>query len=89
MCIQRYDVDSATPFVDCPHGTGLDGVPVASTSTRQQAWFENARSIAAKVKLAADRDLAGVGVWSADGVSPSTEQGKQIWDTFARYLQDA
>lgn len=86
-CFEGYDATSATPFVDCPHGTGLPGVPVISTTTRQQAWFENARSLSAKVQLAATRGVAGVGVWSADGVASTTPEGKQIWDIFAQYVR--
>ena len=38
------------------------------------------------LQLAATRGVAGVGVWSADGVAATTAEGKQIWDIFAQYV---
>ncbi len=35
----------------------------AQDSTRHEVWFEDARSIAAKVALARERGLGGIGVW--------------------------
>ena len=87
-CVTGYDPVSATPFVDCPRGTGVVGIPSQNLGTRQQAWYENERSLGAKVQLAVEQQLAGVGVWSTDGVSslPTNAEGRSIWDMFAAYV---
>ena len=41
--------------------------------------------MAAKVGVAAKMSLAGVGVWTASGVSPSGPNG-DIWGVFERYV---
>ena len=44
------------------------------------------RSLREKVALAAERGIAGVGLWTAHGVLPTTQEGGQIWDVFAAYV---
>lgn len=54
--------------------------------TRQQAWYEDSRSIGEKISLAAGLGLAGVGVWTAGGANPTAGEGGLIWDALASYV---
>jgi spore germination protein YaaH len=84
-CVALYDEPSATPWFECAHGADVPGQPPAGA--RQQGWYESARSIGAKLGLAADRSLAGVGVWTAGGADPTASaEGKAIWDAIAAYV---
>jgi hypothetical protein len=82
-CTSGYDAKSASPWWDCPSGSNLPGMP---RGVRQQGWYENPQSIAAKVGLASKWQLGGVGVWSLTGCSGMTPDSKAIRNVFAEYL---
>jgi hypothetical protein len=95
-CTRGYDETSATPWWDCPRGSGscFPGLPANQSRLHQQGWYENAASIKAKVALAASYSplVAGVGVWTAHGADGSTAAGNEqvdglIWDAFRDYVQ--
>ena len=48
-----YDEIAATPYFNYS----------AEDGTRHEVWFEDARSVMAKLDLARDRGLGGIGVW--------------------------
>ena len=74
-CTSYYDETTATPWWDCAHGSNITGAS-SQPGVRQQAWYENAKSLQAKVALAVKYQLAGVGVWTAHGVNAdATDEG--------------
>jgi hypothetical protein len=95
-CTRGYDAVAATPWWDCPRGSGscFPGLPANQSRLHQQGWYENAASIKAKVALASSYSplVAGVGVWTAHGADGSTAAGNEqvdglIWDAFRDYVQ--
>ena len=98
-CTTGYDVTSASPWWDCPGGTAascIQGLPANQSELHQQGWYEDAKSIKAKVGLAASYEslVAGVGAWTAHGADGSTAGGSAqvdalIWDTFRDYLNNS
>jgi hypothetical protein len=70
---------------DCPHGSGIAGLPAG---THQQGWYENAQSLADKIGLARSYSgiVGGVGAWTVHGLSPLSAEGRKVWDSFARYI---
>jgi hypothetical protein len=82
-CFAGFNEQVGSPFWDCPHGSNITGVPTNWTGIRQQAWYENPRSIQLKLQLASTHGLGGVGVWSAHGCASKTQQCNEIWDLLA------
>ena len=66
-------------------GSGLPGM--VPTGTRQQAWYEDERSIGSKLALAAAHNLLGVGVWAANGLNDRSALSTKVWELFVRYVQ--
>ena len=86
-CTSYYDEVTATPWWDCAYGANVSG-SASQPGVRQQGWYENAKSLQAKVDLATKYRLAGVGVWTAHGVNAgATEEGAKIWNVFAEYIK--
>ena len=56
----RWDQAAQSPWFPYVDGEGR----------RREAWFEDARSWAAKIGLALDYGLAGIGVWNLDRPFP-------------------
>lgn len=83
-CTTGFNTDAASPFFDCRHGTSIPGS--GSEGVRQQGWFENLRSIAAKLGLADQRRLGGIGLWTGSGVA-NTGAGRRIWEAVAEYVR--
>lgn len=89
-CTAHYDEPTATPWIDCPHGANITSGGAKPTTLRQQGWYENAKSLQAKLDLAVLHKIGGVGVWTAHGVNAkATEEGGRIWDAFANYVKGA
>lgn len=65
--VQRWDDDAASPWLTY---TADDG-------TRHTVWYENARSLEAKLDVARRHDLRGVFLWKIGGEDPA------IWDVLA------
>lgn len=85
-CIHGFDEPSASPFFDCAHGSNISQSP-PWPGVRQQAWFEDSRSISAKLQLAVSHELAGVAWWTAHGVrSDLSPEGQRIWDSIAQFV---
>jgi hypothetical protein len=83
-CVTGFDESSGSPFWDCSNGSkSIAGLPSNWTGVRQQAWYENPKSIQLKLQLASSHGLGGVGVWSAHGCGNSTQQCNAIWDLLA------
>ena len=85
-CTSGFDEASASPWLDCPHGSGIAGVPANATTQHQQAWYESLASMAKKLALVESYGLAGVGVWTAHGIAPTSTEGAAVYNSFARYL---
>ena len=82
-CIQGFDPQAFSPFFDCADGAHLPGS--GARGVRQQGWFENLKSMNAKLDLASSFGLGGVGLWTGGGIVDNG-QGKGIWDAFVRFL---
>ena len=85
-CGVGYDNATATPFWDCPHGSAMPGI-INPEGLREQAWFENPASFENKTALAKAYGLAGVGAWTAHGISSGTPFDKAMWGVLERYLR--
>ena len=84
-CTSGVDAATASLVLDCPGGAPIPGFP-QPPGQRQQAWFENHATIAAKMALAAN-GYKGVGFWTADGVqSGGSAEGKATWDAVAEFV---
>ena len=66
-CTTGFNTDAASPFFDCQHGANIPGS--GGQGVRQQGWYENLRSITAKLGLANQRRLGGIGLWTGSGVA--------------------
>ena len=85
-CTVGYDNTTATPWWDCPTGSGIVGIPSKWAAARQQGWYEDGRSLRTKISLAASNQLRGIGAWTLHGALPTSVAGKAVWDAFAAYL---
>ena len=83
-CIQGFDPQAFSPFFDCADGAHLPGS--GARGVRQQGWFENLKSMNAKLDLASSFRLGGVGLWTGGGILDSGA-GKDIWNAFVRFLK--
>ena len=85
-CSHGFDEATASPWLDCPHGSDIAGLPANETARHQQAWYENLASLTKKLELVQSYGLGGVGVWTAHGISPISTEGAAIYDAFKHYV---
>ena len=85
-CTVGYNNQTATPYWECPRGSGLPGV-VNPEGLREQAWFENPASFDNKTGLARKFGLAGVGTWTAHGIGGGTSFDTAMWEVLQRYAR--
>ena len=84
-CSVGWEAAAATPFFDCRFGSNISsGGPPAHV--RQQGWFEDGRSIAAKLQLASERGVGGVALWSAHGCPNTDGECDAIWQQIFAYV---
>ena len=85
-CTSGWDDASATPFWECARGSGIVAAP--NPGGRQQGWYENAKSITAKLNLAAQHNLGGAGFWT--GTSANFGSGaaidRHIWEAIEEFV---
>ena len=64
----RHKIIKCLSISTNPHNHRITGIMSARRSTEEEAlhvvWFEDARSILAKLELASEEDLAGISVWN-------------------------
>ena len=83
-CTTGYDDMTATPWWDCPRGSGLPGGG-DSGGIRQQGWYENVMSLQRKSELARKYGCAGLGLWTANGISDGTMEDGEMWKLFSEW----
>ncbi|EFA76415.1 glycoside hydrolase family 18 protein [Heterostelium album PN500] len=61
----------------------------STTNSVHQVWYDNAESIALKVQYSRKLGVGGVGVWTIDYVSPSTQPSlsQMMWDAMNSFFQ--
>ena len=64
---RKFDPQQKAPWYCCPEGDHF-----------VQGWYEDDESLAAKMKLAADKDVAGVCLWVLDGAKEPPETFKLL-----------
>jgi hypothetical protein len=82
-CFGGYDAATATPWWECPHGSGIPGI--GNATARQQGWYENAKSLQTKLNLASSRGLLGAGAWAAHGIGNGSAFDETIWNLFEAF----
>ena len=83
-CTTGYDDMTATPWWDCPRGSGLPGGG-DSGGIRQQGWYENFISLNRKSELAKKYGCEGLGLWTANGISDGTMEDGEMWKLFSEW----
>ena len=84
-CVEGWEMTAATPFFDCSFGSNVSGGQ--PTHVRQQGWFENGRSLRAKLQLASERGVAGVSMWSAHGCPHINPSCSAVWAEISAYMK--
>ena len=65
----RYDSEAEAPWFRYTDESGV----------RREVWFQDARSLLAKLRLARDRGLRGIGFWHLALISPQAEALVSYW----------
>ena len=77
-CNLGYNEISATPFWECNN--------YENKQQRTQGWFENSKSLNLKINLASNKQLMGIGAWTAHGIAGGTKFDSNIWNLITKYI---
>jgi hypothetical protein len=90
-CVRGWSEAANSPWIDCP--SAALGRPINSTTgitaagaARTQTWYDDANSTRLKVKLAMERGLGGVGVFSAEMAGLlGTRTAREAWGAVGEF----